>query len=69
MIDLLRQRLADYDAIDARQEEQALEEILQEVVLYALWRADFFDVAAFQGAPVCDCCMACDASRRISTSS
>ncbi|AGA89837.1 protein of unknown function (DUF1814) [Thioflavicoccus mobilis 8321] len=49
MIDLLRQRLADYDAIDARQEEQALEEILQEVVLYALWRADFFDVAAFQG--------------------
>jgi hypothetical protein len=49
MIDLLRRRLADYAATDARQEEQALKEILQEVTLYALWRADFFEVAAFQG--------------------
>ncbi|MCC6135419.1 MAG: nucleotidyl transferase AbiEii/AbiGii toxin family protein [Gammaproteobacteria bacterium] len=49
MIDLLRQRLAGYAAADARQEEQALREILQEVALYALWRADFFEVAAFQG--------------------
>jgi len=49
MIDLLRRRLADYAATDARQEEQALKEILQEVALYALWRADFFEVAAFQG--------------------
>ncbi len=49
MIDLLRQRLAGYAAADARQEEQALREILQEVALYALWRAGFFEVAAFQG--------------------
>lgn len=49
MIDLLRRRLADYAATDARREEQALKEILQEVTLYALWRADFFEVAAFQG--------------------
>jgi hypothetical protein len=49
MIDLLRRRLADYAATNARQEEQALKEILQEVALYGLWRADFFEVAAFQG--------------------
>ena len=49
MIDLLRQRLSGYAAADARQEEQALREILQEVALYALWRAGFFEVAAFQG--------------------
>jgi predicted nucleotidyltransferase component of viral defense system len=49
MIELLRRRLADYAVTDARQEEQALKEILQEVALYALWRADFFEVAAFQG--------------------
>jgi hypothetical protein len=49
VIDLLRQRLAGYASTDARQEEQALKEILQEVALYALWRADFFEIAAFQG--------------------
>jgi len=49
MIDLLRKRLDSYAAADARQEEQALKEILQEVALYGLWRAGFFDVAAFQG--------------------
>jgi hypothetical protein len=49
MIDLLRQRLAGYGVTDARQEEQALKEILQEVVLYGLWRSGFFQVAAFQG--------------------
>lgn len=49
MIDLLRQRLARHPILDARTEEQALKEILQEVALYALWRAGFFEVAAFQG--------------------
>ncbi len=49
MIDMLRQRLASYALTDARQQEQALKEILQEVALYSLWRAGFFEVAAFQG--------------------
>jgi predicted nucleotidyltransferase component of viral defense system len=29
--------------------ENALKEVLQNIALYALWRADFFDVALFQG--------------------
>lgn len=49
MIDILRKRLERYSASDAKQAEQALKEILQEVALYGLWRADFFEVAAFQG--------------------
>jgi hypothetical protein len=49
MIDLIQQRLERYQAGNAVEEEQALKEILQEVALYALWRADFFEIAAFQG--------------------
>jgi len=49
MIDLLRQRLQTYAAGNALQEQQALKEILQELTLYALWRGNFFEVAAFQG--------------------
>lgn len=49
MIHLLRQRLENYAVTNALQEEHALKEILQEVALYALWRVDFFSVAAFQG--------------------
>ncbi len=49
MIDLLRKRLERYRAADLQSEEQAVKEILQEVTLYALWRADFFELAAFQG--------------------
>lgn len=49
MIELLTQRLHTYKAENALQEEQALKEILQELALYALWRAEFFEVAAFQG--------------------
>lgn len=48
MIDLIRQRLASYKATNALEEEQATKEILQEVALYLLWRAGFFEVAAFQ---------------------
>ncbi|WP_376694312.1 nucleotidyl transferase AbiEii/AbiGii toxin family protein [Wenzhouxiangella sp. EGI_FJ10409] len=49
MIELLQQRLAAYQAADGLAEEQALKEILQELVLYALWRNGFFEQAAFQG--------------------
>lgn len=49
MIELLRKRLASYAVTNAAQEEQALKEVLQEVVLYALWRSGFFEIALFQG--------------------
>ena len=49
MIELLQQQLDSYRATDPIAEEQATREILQEVALYALWRAGFFEVAAFQG--------------------
>lgn len=49
MIELLQQRLDSYRAADPVAEQQATKEILQEVALYALWRAGFFEVAAFQG--------------------
>ena len=46
MIDIIRENLAAYPAAE---QENALKEILQEIALFALWRADFFDVALFQG--------------------
>jgi predicted nucleotidyltransferase component of viral defense system len=49
MIELIQQRLDSYHAGNPVEEEQATKEILQEVALYALWRAGFFEVAAFQG--------------------
>jgi hypothetical protein len=49
MIELLQQRLESYAVSDSVQQEQALKEILQELILYALWRNGFFEVAAFQG--------------------
>lgn len=49
MIELIKQRLAGYRARNAIEEEQALKEIVQEIALYGLWRAGFFEVAAFQG--------------------
>lgn len=49
MITLLSERLRRYQSANALQEEQALKEILQELALYALWRADFFNVAVFHG--------------------
>lgn len=49
MIELLQKRLEIYKPASAVEEEHAIKEILQETALYALWRADFFDVAAFQG--------------------
>ncbi|QDC36609.1 nucleotidyl transferase AbiEii/AbiGii toxin family protein [Sphingobium fuliginis ATCC 27551] len=49
MIDMLQKKLRDYGAANAVEEENAMKEIIQEIALYALWRADFFDVALFQG--------------------
>lgn len=49
MIDMIQQRLESYRAENPVEEEQATKEILQEIALYLLWRAGFFDVAAFQG--------------------
>lgn len=48
MIDLIQKRLAEYK-VTLVEEENALKEIVQEVMLFALWQADFFEVAAFQG--------------------
>ena len=49
MIDLIKKRLAEYKVTGAIEEENALKEIVQEIILFALWQADFFEVAAFQG--------------------
>jgi predicted nucleotidyltransferase component of viral defense system len=49
LIEIIQRRLAGYKATSAPEENQAIREIVQEVALYALWRADFFAVAAFQG--------------------
>lgn len=49
MIDLIQKRLAEYNPSGPTDEENALKEIVQEIVLFALWREDFFEVAAFQG--------------------
>ena len=49
MIELIQQRLEKYRVEGIEQQEQALKEILQELILYGLWRQDFFKVAAFQG--------------------
>jgi hypothetical protein len=49
MIEMIKKKLASYGATNAVEEENAVKEIIQEVALYALWRADFFDVALFQG--------------------
>lgn len=49
MIDIIKERLHAYAAGNAVEEDHAVKEILQEIALYALWRADFFEVALFQG--------------------
>ena len=49
MIELIQQKLKSYKASNSVEEEQAIKEIIQELALYALWRAGFFEVAAFQG--------------------
>ena len=49
MIEIIQKRLDDYKSTNPVEEEHATKEIIQELALYALWRADFFAVAAFQG--------------------
>ncbi len=49
MIKLIQEKLASYNAANQLEEEYAVKEILQDIALYGLWRADFFDIAAFQG--------------------
>jgi len=49
MIGLIKNRLAEYKVSSPIEEENALKEIVQEIILFALWQADFFEVAAFQG--------------------
>lgn len=49
MIKLIQDRLASYKAANALEEEYAIKEILQDIALYGLWRAGFFERAAFQG--------------------
>ena len=45
----LQRRLAEYNCKSAREEDQALREILQDIILAALGRSDFFTNAAFHG--------------------
>ena len=49
MIEIIQKRLDDYKSTNPVKEEQATKEIMQEIALYGLWRAGFFEVAAFQG--------------------
>ena len=49
MIEIIQEKLRQYGATNAVEEENAIKEIVQEIALYALWHGDFFDVAFFQG--------------------
>jgi predicted nucleotidyltransferase component of viral defense system len=48
-IQIIQQRLIDYDCKTISDQENALKEIAQEIALLALSRAGFFKIAAFQG--------------------
>lgn len=49
MIEIIQEKLRQYGATNAVEEENATKEIVQEIALYALWRGDFFDIALFRG--------------------
>ncbi len=49
MIEIIQQKLDSYHVTNPVEEAQATKEIMQEIALYGLWRAGFFEVAAFQG--------------------
>ena len=49
MIDLIQAKLSAYNVANRMEEENATKEIMQEIALYALWKADFFERAVFQG--------------------
>lgn len=48
-VDMVRARLANYGAQSSQEEENALKEIMQEIILHALAKNSFFSKAAFQG--------------------
>jgi hypothetical protein len=48
-VNIIQQRLGSYDCKDALEEDHALREIVQELLLAGLSRTDFFKTAAFQG--------------------
>ena len=48
-IDIIQQRLAHYQTRTLEDEKDALKEILQEIILYALSSAKFFREATFLG--------------------
>lgn len=48
-IKIIEERLKEYSPISQKDELNALKEITQEIALCALARANFFDIAAFQG--------------------
>lgn len=49
MNDIIVERVKSYRAKTAEQEKDALREIIQEIALVGLWRAKFFEHAAFYG--------------------
>jgi len=49
LIDLIQEKLTTYNSANHLEENYAIKEILQNIALYGLWRAGFFEVAAFQG--------------------
>jgi predicted nucleotidyltransferase component of viral defense system len=48
-VNIVQERLKTYNCRSSLEEEQALREITQEIVLAALGRSDFFEQAGFQG--------------------
>jgi len=46
---IIQTQLETYNAANAIEEENATKEVIQEIALYGLWRAKFFEVAVFQG--------------------
>lgn len=46
---IIQTQLSKYDVSNSIEEENAIKEVIQEIALYGLWRAKFFDVAVFQG--------------------
>ncbi len=49
MNEIIHARLASYKPANDVEAENATKEIIQEIALYGLWRAKFFEVAVFQG--------------------
>ena len=49
MNDVIKNMLAKYHCGSLEDQERALREIIQELVLLGLWRAKFFEHAAFYG--------------------